>query len=147
MPPSPSCTLLSSIACVPCSTWISRSTQGAWYPSPVSILQGDPQSFVLIRDAVKLPEGSLLSPSETAAVCGGNVLTSQRIVDVVLKAFHACAASQGCTKWVITTVVDISTLIVPLAISLLAREARIRMETMSPVGATTRYTLYSLTPE
>ncbi|KAG5221119.1 Hydantoinase B/oxoprolinase [Salix suchowensis] len=41
---------------------------------------------------------SLLSPSRTAAVCGGNVLTSQRIVDVVLKAFHACAASQGCTK-------------------------------------------------
>ncbi len=47
-----------------------------------------------------LPEGSLLSPSLTAAVCGGNVLTSQRIVDVVLKAFHACAASQGCTKCV-----------------------------------------------
>jgi len=40
----------------------------------------------------------LLSPSRTAAVCGGNVLTSQRIVDVVLKAFHACAASQGCTN-------------------------------------------------
>lgn len=27
---------------------------------------------------------------------GGNVLTSQRVVDVVLKAFGACAASQGC---------------------------------------------------
>jgi 5-oxoprolinase (ATP-hydrolysing) len=27
---------------------------------------------------------------------GGNVLTSQRLVDVVLKAFGACAASQGC---------------------------------------------------
>jgi len=27
---------------------------------------------------------------------GGNVLTSQRIVDVVLLAFEACAASQGC---------------------------------------------------
>jgi Hydantoinase B/oxoprolinase len=26
------------------------------------------------------------------------VLTSQRIVDVVLRAFHACAASQGCTN-------------------------------------------------
>ncbi|GBE84407.1 Hydantoinase B/oxoprolinase [Sparassis latifolia] len=47
---------------------------------------------------IKIPEGSLLSPSRTAAVCGGNVLTSQRIVDVVLKAFHACAASQGCTN-------------------------------------------------
>lgn len=40
----------------------------------------------------------MLSPSRTAAVCGGNVLTSQRIVDVVLKAFHACSASQGCTN-------------------------------------------------
>lgn len=27
---------------------------------------------------------------------GGNVLTSQRVVDVVLRAFGACAASQGC---------------------------------------------------
>ena len=48
---------------------------------------------------VKIPEKSLLSPSRTAAVAGGNVLTSQRIVDVVLKAFNACAASQGCTKY------------------------------------------------
>ncbi|KAF8443935.1 Hydantoinase B/oxoprolinase, partial [Boletus edulis BED1] len=47
---------------------------------------------------VRIPKNSVLSPSRTAAVCGGNVLTSQRIVDVVLKAFHACAASQGCTN-------------------------------------------------
>ncbi|KAL1916933.1 uncharacterized protein VTP21DRAFT_5130 [Calcarisporiella thermophila] len=45
---------------------------------------------------VKIPQGSLLSPSDRAAVVGGNVLTSQRVVDVVLKAFQACAASQGC---------------------------------------------------
>lgn len=45
---------------------------------------------------VLLPEGSILSPSPQAAVVGGNVLTSQRIVDVVLRAFGACAASQGC---------------------------------------------------
>jgi len=31
-----------------------------------------------------------------AAVVGGNVLTSQRVVDVVLGAFEVCAASQGC---------------------------------------------------
>lgn len=37
----------------------------------------------------------LVPPSE-AAVVGGNVLTSQRVVDVLLKAFGACAASQGC---------------------------------------------------
>lgn len=52
----------------------------------------------LVPLTVRIPERSLLSPSRTAAVCGGNVLTSQRIVDVVLKAFHACAASQGCTN-------------------------------------------------
>lgn len=45
---------------------------------------------------VNIPKGSILDPSETAAVVGGNVLTSQRIVDVVLKAFDVCAASQGC---------------------------------------------------
>jgi 5-oxoprolinase (ATP-hydrolysing) len=45
---------------------------------------------------IRIPEGSLLSPSEEAAVVGGNVLTSQRITDVILKAFGACAASQGC---------------------------------------------------
>jgi 5-oxoprolinase (ATP-hydrolysing) len=44
---------------------------------------------------VCIPEGCLLSPSPTAAVVGGNVLTSQRVVDVILKAFGACAASQG----------------------------------------------------
>ncbi|KAN0125841.1 Hydantoinase-B domain containing protein [Russula decolorans] len=47
---------------------------------------------------IRIPSGSFLSASRTAAVCGGNVLTSQRIVDVVLRAFHACAASQGCTN-------------------------------------------------
>ncbi|XP_075985169.1 5-oxoprolinase isoform X2 [Anticarsia gemmatalis] len=45
---------------------------------------------------VIIPAGSILDPSEGAAVVGGNVLTSQRIVDVVLKAFQVCAASQGC---------------------------------------------------
>jgi 5-oxoprolinase (ATP-hydrolysing) len=44
----------------------------------------------------KIPTYSLLSPSEDVGVVGGNVLTSQRVVDVVLKAFKACAASQGC---------------------------------------------------
>ena len=43
-----------------------------------------------------IPPNSILSPSPTAAVVGGNVLTSQRITDVVLRAFKACAASQGC---------------------------------------------------
>ena len=64
-----------------------------------------------------IPKKSLLDPSEDAAVVGkfliirffreldsmklicnlgGNVLTSQRVVDVILRAFEACAASQGC---------------------------------------------------
>lgn len=41
-------------------------------------------------------DGSILNPSSSAAVVGGNVLTSQRITDVILKAFSASAASQGC---------------------------------------------------
>lgn len=44
----------------------------------------------------KIPPFSLLNPSDDVGVVGGNVLTSQRVVDVVLKAFKACAASQGC---------------------------------------------------
>eukprot|EP00588_Corethron_pennatum_P022138 CAMPEP_0194312970 /NCGR_PEP_ID=MMETSP0171-20130528/9861_1 /TAXON_ID=218684 /ORGANISM="Corethron pennatum, Strain L29A3" /LENGTH=1345 /DNA_ID=CAMNT_0039067707 /DNA_START=51 /DNA_END=4088 /DNA_ORIENTATION=+ len=43
-----------------------------------------------------IPKYTLLNPSVTAAVVGGNVLTSQRVVDVVLRTFNACAASQGC---------------------------------------------------
>ncbi len=45
---------------------------------------------------IRLPKGSLLNPSAGAAVVGGNVLTSQRLVDVILKAFGVAAASQGC---------------------------------------------------
>ena len=43
-----------------------------------------------------LEKGSLLDPSEFAAVVGGNVLTSQRITDVIFKAFNVVSASQGC---------------------------------------------------
>ena len=48
---------------------------------------------------VILPEGSLLNPSEGVAVCAGNVETSQRITDVIIKALRVCAAGQGgCNK-------------------------------------------------
>ncbi|MBF0290146.1 MAG: hydantoinase B/oxoprolinase family protein [SAR324 cluster bacterium] len=50
----------------------------------------------LIPITIHIPKGSLLDPSSEAAVVGGNVLTSQRVVDVVLKAFGVAAASQGC---------------------------------------------------
>jgi len=43
-----------------------------------------------------IPAGSLLAPSPEAAVVGGNVLTSQRLVDVILRGFGVAAASQGC---------------------------------------------------
>ena len=46
------------------------------------------------KNPCKIPQGSLLWPSDGAAVVGGNVLTSQRVVDVVLKAFDYCADSQ-----------------------------------------------------
>lgn len=45
---------------------------------------------------IRIPKGSILNPSPRAAVVGGNVLTSQRVTDVILLAFQACAASQGC---------------------------------------------------
>ncbi len=44
---------------------------------------------------LNIPEGSVLSPSPGAAVCGGNVETSQRVVDVLLGALGRCAAAQG----------------------------------------------------
>ncbi|KAM9978310.1 hypothetical protein ACTFIY_012063 [Dictyostelium cf. discoideum] len=43
-----------------------------------------------------IPPGSILNPSFDSAVVGGNVLTSQRLTDVILSAFGACANSQGC---------------------------------------------------
>uniref|UniRef100_A0A8C6VCI7 5-oxoprolinase, ATP-hydrolysing n=1 Tax=Naja naja TaxID=35670 RepID=A0A8C6VCI7_NAJNA len=45
---------------------------------------------------IVVPERSILHPSLDAGVVGGNVLTSQRVVDVIFRAFEVCAASQGC---------------------------------------------------
>ncbi|KAK4687418.1 5-oxoprolinase (ATP-hydrolyzing), partial [Tremellales sp. Uapishka_1] len=44
---------------------------------------------------VIVPPESLLAPGDDVAVCAGNVESSQRVTDVILKAFQACAASQG----------------------------------------------------
>ena len=44
---------------------------------------------------LKIPAGSLLDPPRGAAVAGGNVETSQRVVDVLLGALGLEAASQG----------------------------------------------------
>ena len=49
-----------------------------------------------LRDVrVHLPERSILNPSSGRAVAGGNVETSQRVVDVLLGALGSAAASQG----------------------------------------------------
>ncbi|KAK0453995.1 5-oxoprolinase [Desarmillaria tabescens] len=47
---------------------------------------------------VIIPDGCFLKPSADAAVCAGNVLTSQRLTDVVLRAFEACAAHMTNTR-------------------------------------------------
>ncbi|MBN2808633.1 MAG: hydantoinase B/oxoprolinase family protein, partial [Deltaproteobacteria bacterium] len=51
---------------------------------------------VLLPIKIMVEPGCLLDPDAEAAVVGGNVLTSQRVVDVILKAFGVAAASQGC---------------------------------------------------
>ncbi|OKL57401.1 hypothetical protein UA08_07323 [Talaromyces atroroseus] len=45
---------------------------------------------------VILPQGSFLNPSAGPAVCAGNTQTSQRVCDVIMKAFRVAGASQGC---------------------------------------------------
>lgn len=50
---------------------------------------------VLAPVTVTIPENTLLNPSSHAAVSSGNTETSQRVVDVIFKAFKACAAGQG----------------------------------------------------
>jgi 5-oxoprolinase (ATP-hydrolysing) len=44
---------------------------------------------------ILIPEGSILNPSPGRAVAGGNVETSQRVVDVLLGALGLASASQG----------------------------------------------------
>jgi 5-oxoprolinase (ATP-hydrolysing) len=58
--------------------------------SPLPLNAGVLEPVTLI-----IPTGTLLDPSEGRAVVSGNVETSQRIVDVLLGAFGAVAASQG----------------------------------------------------
>jgi N-methylhydantoinase B/oxoprolinase/acetone carboxylase alpha subunit len=73
--------------------------------NPTSYLINRSRIHLIFPNAIKgclepiqviIPQGSLLWPSEEAAVVGGNVLTSQRLVDLILKIFKICSASQGC---------------------------------------------------
>ncbi|KAF4501868.1 5-oxoprolinase [Fusarium agapanthi] len=60
------------------------------------INQGIPLNEGCLRPLTStIPEGSILNPSPEAAVCAGNPITSQRVTDVLIKAFAASAASQG----------------------------------------------------
>ncbi|MEE9464711.1 MAG: hydantoinase B/oxoprolinase family protein, partial [Candidatus Neomarinimicrobiota bacterium] len=52
-------------------------------------------SGCLVPIEIRVPRGCLLNPNPDAAVVGGNVETSQRIVDVLLGALGLAAASQG----------------------------------------------------
>jgi 5-oxoprolinase (ATP-hydrolysing) len=45
---------------------------------------------------VVVPKASILAPEEDCAVVAGNVLTSQRVTDVIFTALRASACSQGC---------------------------------------------------
>jgi 5-oxoprolinase (ATP-hydrolysing) len=61
-------------------------------------LVGEPiplNSGCLAPVEIVVPIGSVLSPDPDRAVCGGNVETSQRVVDVLLGALGRAAASQG----------------------------------------------------
>ena len=51
---------------------------------------------VLAPVDILLPDESIINPSADAAVSTGNALTSQRLVDVILKTFKASSGSQGC---------------------------------------------------
>lgn len=53
------------------------------------------QGFLNACDII-IPENSLINPSKHAAVCAGNGMTSQRITDVLFKAFGLCSATGGC---------------------------------------------------
>ncbi|OJD28827.1 5-oxoprolinase (atp-hydrolyzing) [Diplodia corticola] len=46
---------------------------------------------------IRLRPGSILSPTSPLAICGSTI-SSQRVVDVILRALGICAASQGCAN-------------------------------------------------
>jgi 5-oxoprolinase (ATP-hydrolysing) len=64
----------------------------------VRCLVGEPiplNSGCLRHVTIHVPPGSILAPDADCAVAGGNVETSQRVVDVLLGALGRAAASQG----------------------------------------------------
>eukprot|EP00967_Tisochrysis_lutea_P104031 scaffold157574_cov18-Tisochrysis_lutea.AAC.1 len=76
--------------------------QGCLAPVTVRIpeacmLNPSPEAAVVSKETVvNAVESKVLNSLNVLTQVGGNVLTSQRVTDVVLKAFQAAAASQGC---------------------------------------------------
>jgi 5-oxoprolinase (ATP-hydrolysing) len=46
---------------------------------------------------IHIPKGSVLNPSDFVAI-SGSTIASQRVTDLILRAFQACGASQGCAN-------------------------------------------------
>lgn len=44
-----------------------------------------------------IPKATALSPNPSVAICG-STLASQRVIDIILRAFKCVAASQGCAS-------------------------------------------------
>lgn len=87
-----SCEMLSNMNAPPAITYSALIyTMRLLIGSDIPLNQG-----CLAPTKVIIPKNTFLNPSSKAAVCCGNTLTSQRLVDLFLKAFDAAAASQGC---------------------------------------------------
>ncbi|KAI0018300.1 Hydantoinase B/oxoprolinase-domain-containing protein [Xylariomycetidae sp. FL0641] len=87
-----SCEMLSNMNAPPAITYSALIyTLRLLIGSDIPLNQG-----CLAPTKIILPKGTFLNPSAGPAVCCGNTLTSQRLVDLLLKAFQAAAGSQGC---------------------------------------------------
>ncbi|KAK7753597.1 hypothetical protein SLS62_004455 [Diatrype stigma] len=87
-----SCEMLSNMNAPPAITYSALIyTLRLLIGSDIPLNQG-----CLAPTRVLLPKNCFLNPSSGPAVCCGNTLTSQRLVDLLLSAFRAAAGSQGC---------------------------------------------------
>ncbi|KAI0597504.1 Hydantoinase B/oxoprolinase-domain-containing protein [Biscogniauxia sp. FL1348] len=87
-----SCEMLSNMNAPPAITYSALIyTLRLLIGSDIPLNQG-----CLAPTKVILPKNTFLNPSSGPAVCCGNTLTSQRLVDLLLKAFRAASGSQGC---------------------------------------------------
>ncbi|MCP4132776.1 MAG: 5-oxoprolinase [bacterium] len=76
---------------------IAVTSSAVMYVMRVMIAEDLPLNGGFLRPIrIVVPGSSILNPSKYAAVAGGNVTTSQRIVDLIFRAFRYCAASCGC---------------------------------------------------